>query len=107
VESGGTLPSGDSNFSKRQRLFCAVELPAILCRFGVFTMTPNERWELLKAELDGREFRSVTATMSAARSTRAGTTNERRGSGNGSRCRKLLKSGNNWYTAGGYLVVAD
>jgi hypothetical protein len=34
-------------------------------------MTPNERWELLKAELDGREFRSVTATMSAARSTRA------------------------------------
>ena len=32
-------------------------------------MSPNERWKLLKAELDGREFRSVTATMSAARST--------------------------------------
>jgi hypothetical protein len=57
-------------------------------------MTPNERWQLLKAELDGREFRSVTATMSAARGQHGhDTTNERRASGNGSRCRKLLKSG--------------
>jgi hypothetical protein len=56
-------------------------------------MTPNERWELLKAELDGREFRSVTATMSAARSTRARHNKRATRQWERSRFRKPLKSG--------------